>query len=58
VSYPRTDPSVLVIGSLTMAALKGEDTYTPAYAETPPARNHHPLSRARVRESGSPPPAS
>ena len=41
-----------------LSALKGEDTYTPAYAETPPARNHHPLSRARHRDTGPQRPAS
>jgi DNA-binding Xre family transcriptional regulator len=41
-----------------LSALKGEDTYTPGYGDAPPARNHHSLSRARHRDSGSPPPSS
>ena len=40
---------------LELSALKAEDTYTPAYAEAAPAANHHPLSRARHRESAPPP---
>ena len=40
---------------IELSPLKAEDTYTPAYGDAAPTANHHPLSRARHRESAPPP---
>jgi transcriptional regulator with XRE-family HTH domain len=39
---------------IELSALKADDTYTPGYAEAVAAANHHPVSRARHRESAPP----